>query len=305
MKIRIINGLLIVDLLTFLLVAAIVFAPSDLARIILGLPFLMFFPGYTVAMAIFVHKRNMDSLELTAISLGISVAVVALIGFGLNFTHWGIRLEPVLYSVAAFILIMSAVALIRRAAIGRAGRLTQEIYLKWPGWEKGVYNQSLFLVLIVLVLGASALLGYNIVATDRGESFTEFYVLGLNGKAQDYPTEIILDGGQVSGVRYGAANDINISERAKVTLGIVNHELQNKEYFLRVTIDSEPLAFNYQGKNINQLGPLVLQPGEKWEQEIGLAAQNPGNDQKVEFWLFKNDINTVEHSLNLWINVRN
>ena len=61
----------------------------------------------------------MDGIESIALSFGMSIAVTALIGLGLNYTSWGIRLEPVLYSIFAFIIILSAIAIIRRRAYGR------------------------------------------------------------------------------------------------------------------------------------------------------------------------------------------
>ena len=56
MKIRVFNWILIVDILTILLILAIAFVPSSFLRIILGLPFLLFFPGYVLIEAILVGE---------------------------------------------------------------------------------------------------------------------------------------------------------------------------------------------------------------------------------------------------------
>ena len=117
MKLRIINGILIVDMLTILLALAIYYYPSNIIRIVLGLPFILFFPGYVLVSALFVKNGATDNLEKIALCSGTSIAIVGLIGFGLNFTNWGIMLDPVLFSVSAFIIVVSAVALIRRAII--------------------------------------------------------------------------------------------------------------------------------------------------------------------------------------------
>ena len=304
MKIKFMNGLLIVDLLTVLLVLAIIFLPSNPARIVLGIPFLLFFPGYTLVMAIFPRKREMDSLELVAISVGMSIAVTALAGFALNFTPWGIRLEPVLYTIAGFIGIMSLAALIGRAVASRSGRLTLEFNIRLPGLEGGVFHRFLFFVLVVMVLGAAGVLGYIVSNPHAGEAFTEFYVLGQNGKAADYPTEIILDGKKVVGLKYGSSADVVFDEWARVSLGIVNHEPQKTEYVVKLRMDNRPVSFHYQGKVVDQLGPLSLQLGEKWEQAIGLAAEHPGDNQKIEFILYKNGSPDPENSLSLRVNVK-
>jgi uncharacterized membrane protein len=303
MKIKILNGLLIIDILTILLILAIIFISSSVVRIILGLPFLLFFPGYMLVAVLFINKEKMDGIEGVAISFGMSVAVVALIGFGLNYTSWGIRLEPVLYSVAAFIILMSAIALARRTALHKRIELTIEFKLGLPGWEGSTFNKSLSILLIVSILGALGVLGYTVVSPKVGEKFSEFYILGLDGKAQDYPTDFIVEKGQVTHVSYGAGAYDTASGWGEVTLGIVNREQQKVTYSVIIKIDDKLVNINYHGTSINRLTQIELQPDEKWEQEIGFAPQHIGNNQKVEFLLFKGDNDILESSLHLWINV--
>ncbi len=69
-----------------MLVAIIILFPSNILRIILGLPFLLFFPGYTLVAALFTRKEGMGSIERVALSFGLSIAVVPLIGLILNYT---------------------------------------------------------------------------------------------------------------------------------------------------------------------------------------------------------------------------
>ena len=64
----------------------------------------------------------MDTVERVALSFGMSLVLVPMVGLLLNYTPWGIRLEPILYSVTAFIFATSAIALIRRVRTsGRIG----------------------------------------------------------------------------------------------------------------------------------------------------------------------------------------
>ena len=53
-------------------------------------------------------------MERVALSFGPSIAVVLLIGPGLDFTLWGIRLDPILISLAVFVIATSGVAAYRR-----------------------------------------------------------------------------------------------------------------------------------------------------------------------------------------------
>ena len=92
------------------------------------------------AMKIDVKKEGIDGVERVALSFGMSIAITALIGFGLNYTTSGIRLEPVLYSIFCFIIVMSAIALIRQKKLTgtrlssgmkyRSIKATQELLMK-------------------------------------------------------------------------------------------------------------------------------------------------------------------------------
>jgi uncharacterized membrane protein len=71
-------------------------------------------PGYTLIAALFPGKDDLDSIERIALSFGLSIAIVPLIGLGLNFTPFGIRLIPILFSISAFILGMCLITYFRR-----------------------------------------------------------------------------------------------------------------------------------------------------------------------------------------------
>ncbi|RLM60002.1 DUF1616 domain-containing protein, partial [Halorubrum sp. Atlit-26R] len=62
-------------------------------------------------------RSGIDGIERVALSFGLSIAVVPLIGLVLNFTPWGIRLVPVVTAVAGFTLGCVAVAARRRWAL--------------------------------------------------------------------------------------------------------------------------------------------------------------------------------------------
>jgi len=60
-----------------------------------------------------VHKRKLDNIERIALSIGMSLALVPLVGLLLNYTPWGIRLTPITISLLALTLILSTAAIIR------------------------------------------------------------------------------------------------------------------------------------------------------------------------------------------------
>ena len=246
----------------------------------------------------------MDNLERFALSFGMSIAIVPLIGLALNYTTWGIRLEPVLYVVSSFIIVMSFIALLKQYRLFKRVEFITIREFKLPGWECSTTNKVLSIILALSIIVDIGVLGYTVAKPKVGEKFSEFYILGLNDKAQDYPSEFIMEGDQVTYVKYGADLPEMAGERGIVTLGIVNHEYQPTSYRVTMVIDGEPVAVFDGAENISRLGPIELVDGEKWEQEIGFTPQHIGDNQKVEFFLIKNGGTDPYLTLHLWIDVK-
>jgi uncharacterized membrane protein len=76
--------------------------------------FVLFVPGYVTVEALFPKGRDLDRIERFALSVGLSLALVPLIGLLLNYTPWGIRLTPIVISLSSFTVGMALVALARQ-----------------------------------------------------------------------------------------------------------------------------------------------------------------------------------------------
>ena len=276
MRIRLGNGLLPLNLLVIVLVAAIIFFPSNILRIILGLPFVLFFPGYSLILALFPEKERLGGIERIALSFGLSIAVVPLIGLILNYTAWGIRLEPILYSITSFIFIMSIIAWFRQKRLAESERFDIEFRLGLPGWGTGRWDKALSVVLVITVLGALGTLGYVIATPKVGEQFTEFYILGMEGEAADYPTELV------------------VGEEGRVIVGIINNEYKTVSYRVEVKID---------GVKNNEVEGITLEHDEKWEGEVSFVPEVASENQKVEFLLRKQGQGDIYQILHLWVDV--
>ena len=57
--------------------------------------------------------KEIDNIERTALSIGMSLALVPLIGLLLNYTPWGIRRTPVTLSLLALTIALTITGLIR------------------------------------------------------------------------------------------------------------------------------------------------------------------------------------------------
>jgi len=83
-------------------------------RYALGSLFFLYLPGSMLIEALYPRTEDLDSLERLALSIGLSLAIIPLIGLLLNYTPWGIRLTPITMSLATLTEAMAFTALIRK-----------------------------------------------------------------------------------------------------------------------------------------------------------------------------------------------
>jgi len=133
------------------------------------------------------------------------------------------------------------------------------------------------LILLLLILLTISTIIWLSFIPEKGEGFTEFYILGQNGKAQDYPIKI------------------EAGKYAEVTVGIVNKGHTNINYHVLVKIDNI---------KVGETETILLENGQKHEQLVSISPLNKGDNQKVEFLLYKDDGVNPYLSLNLWIDVK-
>ena len=275
-KLRGTYDLLGIIVLTALLTICIVFITSDIPRIIIGVPFLLFFPGYTLAAAMFPRRDSLAGIERAALSLALSVAVVPLIGLVLNYV-WEISVYPILISMAAFVGLMCVLTYLRRAGLPPQERFEPRISLHIPRWgQQSRPDRVLAVILAIVVIGAVATAIYVGVRPKTPERFTEFYLLGSQGTMEYYPHQIVL----------GASAD--------VTVGVVNHEREEITYRVRVGLD---------GTELRTIEGVALRDGDTWEETITLAPTRAGDNQKVEFLLYRDGQPEPCQELHLWIDV--
>ena len=172
---------------------------------------------------------------------------------------------------------MSLIAWLRRRWLPEGERFELDFRLRVPGWGGSTWDKVLSVVLAVTVLGALGALGYVIAVPKVGERFTEFYILGTEGKAVDYPRELA------------------VGEEADVMVGIVNHEYETVSYRVEISIE---------GVGNDEVGPVVLEDEQKWEGTVSFAPDKAGGNQKVQFILYKNrETEPCLEPLHLWVNV--
>jgi len=99
-------------------------------RVVLGLLLVLFLPGYSLIAALFPRKDDLDGIERIALSFGLSIAVVPLLGLALNYTPYGIRMAPILIVLSVFTVLLAVVAGVRRVWMPEAERFVVEEWME-------------------------------------------------------------------------------------------------------------------------------------------------------------------------------
>jgi uncharacterized membrane protein len=275
-------------------------------RIILSLPIIVFIPGYCLVAALFPQEGDVDLLERILLSIGISIAIAPLIGLGLNFTPWGIRLEPIVVSLTLFTWLMILIAQYRRAMLPSEKRFGMPASVVSSKTYRGLalspggsrFSQYLNVLLSLVAIIAVITTAYVIIFPKEGERFTGFYILGQNQTISDYPREII------PGVHY------------PMYIGVENHERRDMNY----TIETWMLLTRFDNAT-NTTSVIAMEPDERIVISLGqnesaiipytLSSGKTGYN-RVEFLLFTEDIphpdlsgsdriNASYRDLHLWV----
>lgn len=254
-------------------------APLPLARLLLGLFFVLFAPGYAIQSALFPRCNQLEGPERVALSIGLSVAVIPPLALILDWLPWGIRLWPIVVGEGACIAMWTVVAVWQRARVPKnrrfvaTGDLDLEVW--WSAHDRATRALYGFVLLAVLLALSSAIASLTLLRPEA--HFTEFYVLGSEGLAESYPRE--------------AAAGRPLTP----TLGIKNRESTTVTYRIEV-MNGEHL--------VGAAGPLTLAPGRKEEFPVIIAPVETGEDVKFRFLLYRTRDEDPYRTLRLWMKVK-
>ena len=139
-------------------------------------------------------------------------------------------------------------------------------------------NKALSIFLIIATVVTLGFIIYIVVTPQKNEKFTEFYILSTEGKAQDYPKQVIL------------------GEPVDIVIGVINHEYQSVSYQAKIKVG---------GIEASEINIGTLANGEKRERKISFTPQFTGEQQRVDFYLYKNgeDEPYLKEPLRLYIDV--
>jgi outer membrane lipoprotein-sorting protein len=163
---------------------------------------------------------------------------------------------------------------------GKEGRYLNEFgTLKMLQWELGRVQ--------ITLSGSLEKAEMLKIAESIQEPLTEFYILGPEGKAENYPTDYV------------------VGENGTVIVGVVSHECKPVNYTMEVWLENESLPLPADQKNI------FLGNSETWEKAVIITPPFEGTNMNLRFLLynadkkdtFEGDTNMPYRDLHLWINV--
>ncbi|WP_049910603.1 DUF1616 domain-containing protein [Natrinema gari] len=322
-------------------------------RVPIGLAFVLFVPGYAFIAALFPEadetpasatestppdgrtivddsdpdgwddsipsRPGIDGIERVALSFGLSIAIVPLIGLVLNFTPWGIRLVPIVVSVSVFTLGSTVVAAERRRELPVDERF-QVPYREWyiagrtellePDTRADAALNVLLAISVVLAVGS---VGYAVMGPADGEQFSAIYLLTEDDDgelvADDYPTEFIQ------------------GESQELIVGIDNHEHKTTEYTVVVLEQDVEVVENETATSDGDTNTTVnktvvrdqreldrfsttIAHNESWTHEYTLEPTMTGESQRIVWLLFPDGdvpaepaMGDTEYAVHLWVSV--
>lgn len=237
---------------------------------VLGVVTILFVPGYAFVALLFPSanrgngflERSKDDIERESISVverlvlavGLSVCLVPLVGLGLGYTPGGIQSNMLLRVIGILTVVLAVAAAVRRLRLPPDGRFDPRSIGDGLGGlirnEAGRSISTLNVLLIVGLLVAASGIGFAAISTDRGEQFTEFYIL-----TEDPETGELVAGGYPDEVG---------GEPTSVHVGVTNHEGETKDYTVVVLLqwfegDEER---SVQRQRTLDTFSMTVQPGE-------------------------------------------
>jgi uncharacterized membrane protein len=215
--------LVVVWLVVSIMVINFPFLNVNPVRIVLAIPIVLFIPGYCLITALFPKNNDIDILERVALSIGLSIVILPMIGFGLNFTPGGIRLNQIVFSLTLFTGVMILVAYYRRARLQSEARfripfnkiavtIRKEIFPE----DINKVNRFFSIVLSLAIIIAIITIVYLITVPREGDRSSEFYLLGEHKMAAGFPELIIPE------------------QDYPIYIGVVNHEYRTMTYTIEI-----------------------------------------------------------------------
>lgn len=282
MKLERDSDLWLILALSIILLLSITFATTSPIRLVLGIPFVLLFPGYLLVAMLWPKKTELDDLERLALSFGLSIAVVVLIGLALAWpTSIGLTENTASVSIFGYIVLSTLIAWYRRIKTPEAERFSVTLEFKLPSFKSEEDKVFYSMIIVAFLIGALAL-SYIAFIPKSYDEYSEFYILDTNGTTENYPRALAA------------------GENGTVLIGVRSHERSQTEFIVVIRLVNETGARENETLR-NYTFPL--DDGTEWEQKFEFNISRPGHYQ-LKFVLYKDAIASKGYrECHLWVTV--
>ncbi|HJQ93520.1 MAG TPA: DUF1616 domain-containing protein [Candidatus Thermoplasmatota archaeon] len=223
-------------------VVAVMAGWPDAVRVPLGLALVLFAPGYAMLALLFPQayqpasaqapRKGLDGAERAVLSIGVSMALTVLVALILDWRGVRLTAGPVLGIVALLTAVLVPFAVVRRAYLPSH----EVLRIGFGGSTQPPLRRPVLVALVSSLLIVGAATAFVIIAPDKTERFTEFYILGETDRASCYPA-VYTSEGYAPG-----ANERCPDLVGNVTVGLVNHEGRETHYWVRAVWSNETVT---------------------------------------------------------------
>ncbi len=248
-------------------------------RLILTLLVVLVAPGYFWHVALFPRQSSLEGWERSAMVIGLSAASVPPLAIVLDGAlRVPLRIETILASITVWTGLGILAANARRQVVPRADRFGIRLTLARlavPLRRDRIGALLIASFMLTTVVSALALL-LTFTAEGPARSFTEFYVLGNEALAENYPRAL----------RVGAPT--------LLTTTVVNEE-DHATYFMVIARIGDQI--------LGQSEPVTVAPGTSADLSVSVIPLFSDTDVPLDLDLMREDQAGAYRRLRLWVDV--
>lgn len=248
-----------------LLAAAAAFLAMPIPlRALLGLPFVLFLPGYALVSALFPARDGPDGAARIALGFALSLATIPLLGLAIDRSPWRIDTRTVTSGLLVVVVAASLAAAFLRARLPDADRYVVRFASARLPPPRSWSRSTRATVALAFLSGVLLLAGGAGVVRTRltGTPLTEFALYNAAGEARFYPRQV------------------PVGAPVTVQVGVTNHEGHAVDYVLSVA---------GAGAALDPPVAIRLADGETWTGPVRFTVAAAGDDLRVRFELRRDD----------------
>ncbi|MDG5776826.1 DUF1616 domain-containing protein [Haloarculaceae archaeon H-GB1-1] len=269
-------------------------------RGVIGLPILVFLPGYALVAALFprravsgdthasrhrfqdVAEGAIDWVERVTLSFGMSVALLPLLGIALSLTGFGYSTSTILGTLNAVIFVGLLVGVFRRYKVPESERFTVSLSRGTSTAAESLFGGStlettLSIAVVGMILVASGALGFALMAPGDGESYTTMSLVTEN-ETGEYVTA-------------GYPSDLATGESGSLVVGVTNHEDREVSYTLVAELQRVERAdgdVTVESEQRLDRETQTVADNETWYSDQVVRANSAG-EYRVVYLLYRDD----------------